>query len=150
MIEADLTRVSLRREVSLAAGVPCEFLEGIDVLPVVPFGVLPRELDARPLVDEVGVPEATLKHGAAVTVHVITGADTGGDKHGPARVADGRLGDDVHHPAGRVRPVEGSARPQGHLDPVDIQIGGGDHVVGVEPEGGNVGVAVVRHGQEGA
>ncbi len=49
----------------------------------------------------------------------------------------------MHHPVRGIGSIEGRAWPQGHLDPVDVQVVRRERRVGIEPQGRDTGVPVV-------
>ena len=82
-------------------------------------------------------------------IHIVPGPDPRPDLDTRALLVKWRLGDEVHHPVGRVGTVQCRTRTQRHLDPVQIEIVGRDHVVGVEPERRHVSVPVVGQDEKG-
>ena len=56
----------------------------------------------------------------------------------------------MHHAVGTVGAVKGSSWPEDDLNPFQIRPAGGDEVEGVQPQGRDVGDAVVRQDEHGA
>ncbi len=91
--------------------------------------------------------QLTEKLGAA---GVVAAAVPAGQADGRALVNERRPGNEVHHALVDVRTVEGRARPEDELDPIDVLVRRRDQVVGVEAERRHRRPAVVRHDEEGA
>ena len=112
---------------------------GVGVLPLRTRVVLGRNLVSQSVSHRAGVAERGLAQAALPQPEVDAGA---------LRCKRG-TGDDVHDSVGAVGSVQGSPRPEHHLDAFDVVVGEGDEIEGVDPQGGHPGDAVVRQGEKG-
>ena len=99
-------------------------LERVTGHPIAPPEVAPRDLESDASADPAGVSAAHLGH--------LTLAGERAERR--PLFGQGRPRDDVHGAIGHVGSVQGRSRAQHQLDMVDVLVGGGNHVVGVEAQ----------------